>query len=270
MDNNTDMICKQCGGAFTGRKRKFCSEGCRDKYSDNTRKHKKRCKNCSVIFMAKNKNQKFCSIKCAADNSQNKTKVKECDSCGKNFNGKVRQKYCSEECKYLHYKNRNFINKKCNYCGIYLNHYQKNFCSKQCANNSIKKHSCICGYCKRNFTGRKGRPNKFCSRDCFHNALGCNPKQYKYDTYLSDASSVKRAKHYGVRYEKIEPLKVFERDEWKCGICGSYVNHSLSYPDTMSASIDHIIPLSKGGSHTYKNVQCSHLSCNLIKRNKVD
>lgn len=58
-------------------------------------------------------------------------------------------------------------------------------------------------------------------------------------------------------------IQVFNRDGWVCGICGSEVDGSLKYPDPLSASLDHVIPVSKGGSHSLSNVQCSHLSCNV-------
>jgi hypothetical protein len=65
--------------------------------------------------------------------------------------------------------------------------------------------------------------------------------------------------------EKINPLKIYKRDNWVCQICGEKVNPKLRYPNPMSASLDHIIPLSKGGTHETKNVQLAHLICNLRK-----
>ena len=63
---------------------------------------------------------------------------------------------------------------------------------------------------------------------------------------------------------------VFVRDRWICGICGTSVDPLLEYPDPFSASLDHVIPLSKGGTHTYSNVQCSHLRCNVGKGADLD
>jgi 5-methylcytosine-specific restriction endonuclease McrA len=54
---------------------------------------------------------------------------------------------------------------------------------------------------------------------------------------------------------------VFERDGWVCGICGDDVE-----PD--DASLDHIVSMSNGGSHTYDNVQCAHTACNVRKGNR--
>ena len=70
--------------------------------------------------------------------------------------------------------------------------------------------------------------------------------------------------------EHIVNVDVFERDQWICGICNLQVDQSLKYPNPMSASLDHVIPLSKGGQHTRMNTQCAHLRCNIRKNNKIN
>lgn len=65
--------------------------------------------------------------------------------------------------------------------------------------------------------------------------------------------------------EKIERLVVGERDGWVCWLCEELVDPALSYPDPKSLSVDHVVPLSRGGSHTYANVRAAHLDCN-VKR----
>ena len=69
--------------------------------------------------------------------------------------------------------------------------------------------------------------------------------------------------------EKFLNVEVFERDDWLCGLCGEPVDKDLAWPDPMSASLDHIIPLSRGGAHTLDNVQLAHLACNIRKNNQV-
>ena len=59
--------------------------------------------------------------------------------------------------------------------------------------------------------------------------------------------------------------EIFERDGWVCQLCDAPVDRSLNYPDTGSASLDHILPLSRGGHHVHANVQLAHLFCNLSK-----
>lgn len=75
----------------------------------------------------------------------------------------------------------------------------------------------------------------------------------------------RRARLRGVEHEAIRAREIYERDGWTCGICGLAVDPALTYPHKMSASLDHFIPIARGGSHTKGNVQCSHLHCNVLK-----
>lgn len=50
-----------------------------------------------------------------------------------------------------------------------------------------------------------------------------------------------------------------------CPLCGLEIDKSLMGPDPLSKSLDHILPLSKGGAHSQDNVQWTHLRCNLMK-----
>lgn len=59
---------------------------------------------------------------------------------------------------------------------------------------------------------------------------------------------------------------VFVRDDGICGICRNPVDRSLPARSLWSATIDHIVPLSKGGIHAPENVQLAHLVCNSVKR----
>lgn len=55
-----------------------------------------------------------------------------------------------------------------------------------------------------------------------------------------------------------------------CGICGKPVDFSYSYPHPLSATVDHIIPISKGGHPTdIDNLQLAHRCCNREKSDKL-
>lgn len=68
--------------------------------------------------------------------------------------------------------------------------------------------------------------------------------------------------------ERIDSLEIYERDGWKCGLCRRRVNPALRWPHRMSASLDHIVPLAKGGQHVRTNVHLAHLTCNLSKQHR--
>lgn len=55
-----------------------------------------------------------------------------------------------------------------------------------------------------------------------------------------------------------------------CGICGEPIDYSLAFPDRKCATVDHIVPRSRGGSHALGNLQYAHSSCNSIKRDKIN
>ena len=55
-----------------------------------------------------------------------------------------------------------------------------------------------------------------------------------------------------------------------CGICGKPVDFSLKYPHPLSACIDHIIPIAKGGHPSdLSNMQLAHWTCNRQKSDKL-
>lgn len=55
-----------------------------------------------------------------------------------------------------------------------------------------------------------------------------------------------------------------------CGICGNPVDFSFKYPHPLSACIDHIVPVAKGGHPSdIDNLQLAHWTCNRQKSDKL-
>jgi 5-methylcytosine-specific restriction endonuclease McrA len=81
-----------------------------------------------------------------------------------------------------------------------------------------------------------------------------------------NAKAKRRAVERGARAERIDVLKVFDRDRWRCHICGIKTMKSkrgTCHPK--APELDHIVTLADGGSHTWGNVACACRSCNQAK-----
>ncbi len=93
--------------------------------------------------------------------------------------------------------------------------------------------------------------NREAAREACRRSKAANPQPDR------DSKARRRAR----KAEVVEPVKravVFDRDKGICGICGKPV-------DPLEWHMDHIKPLSRGGEHTYENVQVSHPLCNWEK-----
>lgn len=85
----------------------------------------------------------------------------------------------------------------------------------------------------------------------------------------------RRARKRDAFVEDVPRFEIFERDNWECRILGCLypgilVNPDASWPDPLSASVDHVIPLAKGGLHERVNLVCAHLHCNIVKRDRIE
>jgi DNA-directed RNA polymerase subunit RPC12/RpoP len=90
-------------------------------------------------------------------------------------------------------------------------------------------------------------------------------------SYLRDrkALKVRRARIAATADGTVSRVEVFERDLWVCQLCLEPVDSELKWPDLLSASLDHVLPVAKGGKHTYSNVQLAHLMCNIRKSHRM-
>ena len=196
----------------------------------------------------------------------------KCLYCEKEFiprkgTGRPR-KYCSDECRYnadRDNKRIKYVGKRvseCECCGKPLPKYKTRFCSANCQRGN-KEQVKICIVCGQEFvTTRSAKLT--CSEIC------------KKRNYYS--KKVSRAERYkGITLDKdISLYKLALRDGGICQICKRPIDWSdkreingrvlcgNNYP-----SIDHIKPVSKGGLHSWDNVQLAHRVCNSLKSNIV-
>lgn len=98
----------------------------------------------------------------------------------------------------------------------------------------------------------------------------CLPCAAEYETqYRQDKARRQRALKRGATVEMVHAGKVFDRDGWRCQLCGCKTPKAKrgTY-DNDAPELDHIMPLSKGGEHSYLNTQCACRKCNIAKSSK--
>ena len=85
----------------------------------------------------------------------------------------------------------------------------------------------------------------------------------------TEAARKKRARKLAAFVAQVDAARVLARDSGTCQLCTRPIDPSLAWPHPMSFSLDHVIPLSRGGTHEPANVQASHFRCNSVKGNRT-
>ncbi|MFE7899186.1 HNH endonuclease [Streptomyces sp. NPDC057424] len=186
---------------------------------------------------------------------------KRCSSCGK----RCRPRQGNDRCAAC-------LTDACGECGSAIRWPQKSFCSEECKLASRRRTLIQCKGCGvdiRDPAGAQSYCTVACRRRTYRRLkpdVANGPRKPRpWDEKRKASSKRRRAQIYTTQVDEIEPGKVFDRDGWTCYLCGEDVDRLLRYPDPMSASLDHVVALSRGGTHTWDNVACSHLRCNLQK-----
>ena len=105
-------------------------------------------------------------------------------------------------------------------------------------------------------------------------SLECLPV-YKTEKNLDSkyiSSARRRALKYGVTFDETITRKlVFEKDNGQCYLCNieTHLENSKEGYQPQLSTVDHIIPISKGGSHTWENVRNCCLKCNITKHDRI-
>lgn len=86
---------------------------------------------------------------------------------------------------------------------------------------------------------------------------------------VRDIANRRRAKKVSGEFEKIDRAVVFERDGYECKLCFTPLDMEAKFPHPLSPTLDHIVPLNKGGHHLYVNLQAAHFRCNTAKGDRV-
>lgn len=259
------MACLNCGSSIEGRKRKYCDSVCKNRYNNR-----------------KAKGYDLSVFEVSPSGSSNKPVILHCLVCFSSFkrsknggaDGNQYTQCCSKECGFSHRsmvtdeinairriasRDKNLFNYKVSertkrLIGIDHEDARHNHC-RTCGDGIEQESSQCCKrYCDSCIRKTKGEYNRLCR------ANGLIPT----------GGDKKRAEFYGVEYEPIKRKIVFDKAGWCCEMCGVSTPIDLNGKgESNSPELDHIIPISKGGSHMYCNVQLLCRQCNANKSDSM-
>lgn len=216
-------------------------------------------------------------------------KIVKCSHCGLSFKPRDTRysAYCSKTCAgAARTARRNEEHPKfsvvyagfCAACGdAFVSKRKRLYCSDECVPKttwaSVIPETRKCKHCGLEYKPESsgGRPVEYCSDKC-QDAGKRETRRVanRLRNKTLGRSSRKRARAAGVEYEPVNKIKVFDRDGWRCQICGKPTPRTRMGGTTATApELDHRVPLSKGGGHLYSNVQCACRQCNNTKGNKA-
>lgn len=130
-----------------------------------------------------------------------------------------------------------------------------------------------CAGCRASFKPRR-RDQRWCSKKCkdaHYNAQfrasGClSPEaRERQRLYWQEKGRRRRALKQGGVSQPYTLAEIAERDRFCCALCGDPVPMDVKVPEALAPTIDHVVPVSRGGDDTRANVQLAHFRCNSVK-----
>lgn len=236
--------CHMCHKKFDGRKKKYCSNECA--------KYARRLQNKENYRKANSLYEKYEEQRC-------------CKQCGKDISDKsLDAVYCNDGCRQTYYdrlKGHVPMEEHLKSLAEQKRETEKRrkITKEQAYAERLVSKNCV--WCSRVFT--TDIANKLtCSNEC---------RRKRTNKIKSDRDSNRLNKSNLVDRD-ISVVRLYKRDKGICYLCGEQCNpndynttggHFTSGPTY--PSIDHIIPLARGGMHAWDNVRLAHHLCNAKK-----
>jgi 5-methylcytosine-specific restriction endonuclease McrA len=132
-----------------------------------------------------------------------------------------------------------------------------------------------CSGCPAVITPRAGALSQWCKRCQTSAAALVAAALYRLtDAERAERRHARRARRRAwLKAALIEPvyrLRIFERDGWTCLLCREPLARAEVVPHPLAPTIDHVIPLARGGAHAPWNVQAAHFLCNSLKGDRIE
>ncbi|MFB6977700.1 HNH endonuclease [Streptomyces scopuliridis] len=174
--------------------------------------------------------------------------------------------------------------RNCQQCGADISnrHVTATYCSERCSNvfrgvvrdAPLPIQTCALPECGETFQPR--RPTERCCSEKHGKLLYNRESRADGRQPPEPWTDARRDRYHRRRAQKkatstgapVLLAEIAERDGWRCNICRQRVGKKIAWPHSRSASLDHVVPLSKGGAHDPANVRLAHLGCNSSKGNK--
>lgn len=233
------------------RRRKYCSNECKPKHEPKLQR-RTTCAHCQEPIAQTRKAgypKLYCDRQCANLANAEKAKARRqrtivCDECGNTFSaaGESRR-FCSKDCRYNYGKRQNLEKAKQYFANIYPNGVKQKIC-RWC-------HQPMEVSAKRSYSGRLYHPD--CSKEA---------EKARYRMKV-----VKRQKQ--LNPQRISHEQVVREYGTDCHICQQPIDLDLPRTSKLGLTVDHLIPLSRGGSDTMDNLRPAHWTCNRRKSDKL-
>ena len=210
---------------------------------------------------------KTCSVKCqnAMRHSRRTKRPVECKGCKISFIPKDSRwsTYCSRECAFEHCEWYNRPQKekpkrRIDPC-VVLARRLRPLVSYRTKSEWMPSFS-VCKYCGCKVQN-KTSPRVICRKK------GCK------EMYNSDQKKLERARKRGITKKEansfMESDAIYKRDSYQCYLCGSKTAPHKPYNHPRFPTLDHVVPISRGGEHTESNLMTACRSCNSYKRDLI-
>ncbi len=272
------LPCSQCGAQFdctataAAAGRQFCSKGC---MLAARRRPAKPCLECGVMFTPKIPKDPrkgkglYCSKRCAgaarrAGKREGRWReAHELRACRAKVKPSQRMYAAMQDAMRRQMESiaslwQTLLGQQwCEVCGRSCRQDQR-CCSHKCASKIT--HNRRCKHCRRTVVSTGFLPKRVC-RECKRKLR----KKYK---RVHSKGIRERALRYGVLREPYSRVELLQRDHWTCQLCNAQLLGKWTYnsrtlvPHPRNATLDHIMPMSRGGADAAWNIQACCLQCN--------
>jgi 5-methylcytosine-specific restriction endonuclease McrA len=151
----------------------------------------------------------------------------------------------------------------CQTCGKEVNQGASRFCSDQCMSAWRGDRPCI--VCAVTVSGCKSQGKVYCVK-CKAEAKRKYRRHYKREL----GSHRKKVRKGGGFWNlQVRRSVVLSQDRHRCYLCSIKCKKTFSYNDPESATVDMVVPASKGGDWDYHNLRCACRRCNSLKSDRL-